>query len=188
MTGLVTPVTPFCTSHLCDSLVKMANHSGIISIRLTGFPRCGRGVISGRLRTRVRVTRSIASVILTLHHGMGVGIHRPLRYVVVPIMSRIRGTRVRTIGTLVVDRIGMGRVGFISNTTNILIGGIGYSFGGLKPGFKGRVGTMTTTMTRVSRRTVTRLRGGNGCAFSLNKTRTIVRSTSIRVFDRSVPK
>lgn len=188
MTGLVTPVTPFCTSHLCVSLVTIAKHSRMMSIRLTGFPMTSRGLVGTRLRTHVRVTRSIASVMLTLHHGIGVGIHRPLRYVVVPIMSRTRGRRVRTIGSLVVGRIGIGRVGFISNTTNMLIGGMGYSFGGLNPGFKGRVGTITTTITNVSRRTVTRLRGGKDCAFRLSKASTIMRTTSMRVFDRSVPK
>lgn len=165
----------------------MAKHSRIMSIRLTSFPMTSTSLVGGRLRTHVRVTRSMASVMLTLHHGMGVGIHRPLRYVVVPMISRARGHRVRTIGSLVVDRIGIGRVRFRRNTSNVLIGGMGYSFGGLNPGFKGRVGTMTTTITRVSRRTVTRLRGGNHCAFILSNTRTIMRTTSIRVFDRSVP-
>jgi isoleucyl-tRNA synthetase len=117
---LMAPLAPFYADRLFQDLNKVTTRSESKSVHLTDFPVPDESVIDKSLEERMQLAQEISSLALSLRKKEQIKVRQPLNKLLVPVQSKQIKKQIQQVEELIMSEVNIGRIEYVSETTDVL--------------------------------------------------------------------
>ena len=126
---LISPVAPFYSEHVFQSLNNVTNKEDFESVHLSKFPDSFSDIIDNNLENKINQVRNICSLALSIRKKEKIKVRQPLNKIIIPVKSEIEKSEIEDAKSQVLSEINVKSIEFLDDKNSLLVKE-------LKPNFK----------------------------------------------------
>jgi len=126
---LISPVAPFYSEHIFQSLNNVTNKEDFESVHLSKFPDSFSDLIDNNLENKINQVRNICSLALSIRKKEKIKVRQPLNKIIIPVKSEIEKSEIEDAKSQVLSEINVKSIEFLDDKNSLLVKE-------LKPNFK----------------------------------------------------
>ena len=126
---LISPVAPFYSEHIFQSLNNVTNKEDFESVHLSEFPDSFSDLIDNNLENKINQVRNICSLALSIRKKENIKVRQPLNKIIIPVKSEIEKSEIEDAKSQVLSEINVKSIEFLDDKNSLLVKE-------LKPNFK----------------------------------------------------
>tara|TARA_B100000989_G_scaffold297405_1_gene283090 strand:- start:787 stop:4185 length:3399 start_codon:yes stop_codon:yes gene_type:complete len=126
---LISPVAPFYSEHIFQSLNMVSNKEDVGSVHLSNFPSSISELIDNKLENKINQIRNICSLALSIRKKEKIKVRQPLNKIIIPTKNNHELKEIENAKSQILSEINVKSIEFLDNSDSLLVKE-------LKPNFK----------------------------------------------------
>ena len=129
ITKLISPIAPFYSEHIFQSLNMVSKREDIDSVHLSTFPNSIPELIDNKLENKINQIRNICSLALSIRKKEKIKVRQPLNKIIIPVKNNDERNEIENAKSQILSEINVKSIEFLDNKDSLLVKE-------LKPNFK----------------------------------------------------
>ncbi len=129
ITKLISPIAPFYSEHIFQSLNMVSKREDIDSVHLSTFPNSIPELIDNKLENKINQIRNICSLALSIRKKEKIKVRQPLNKIIIPTKNNDERNEIENAKSQILSEINVKSIEFLDNKDSLLVKE-------LKPNFK----------------------------------------------------
>ena len=154
---LISPVAPFYSEHIFQSLNLVSNIEEIDSVHLSNFPDSISKIIDDKLENKINKIRTICSLALSIRKKEKIKVRQPLRKIIIPIKNNDELAEIENAKSQILSEINVKSVEFLDRKDSILVKQVKPNFKLLGPRYGKIINKVADEIKKLSNKEIERL-------------------------------
>ena len=126
---LISPIAPFYSEHIFQSLNMVSKKEDIDSVHLSNFPNSIPELIDNKLEDKINQIRNICSLALSIRKKEKIKVRQPLNKIIIPVKNNDERNEIENAKSQILSEINVKSIEFLDSKDSLLVKE-------LKPNFK----------------------------------------------------
>ncbi len=126
---LISPIAPFYSEHIFQSLNMVSKKEDIESVHLSNFPNSIPELIDNKLENKINQIRNICSLALSIRKKEKIKVRQPLNKIIIPVKNNDERNEIENAKSQILSEINVKSIEFLDSKDSLLVKE-------LKPNFK----------------------------------------------------
>ena len=154
---LISPIAPFYSEHIFQSLNVVSKREDIDSVHLSSFPNTISEVIDNKLENKINQIRNICSLALSIRKKEKIKVRQPLNKIIIPIKNNDELKEIENAKSQILSEINVKSIEFLNNKDSLLVKELKPNFKLLGPRYGKVINAVAQEIKKLSNKEIERL-------------------------------
>ncbi|MEO0331009.1 MAG: class I tRNA ligase family protein, partial [Bacteroidota bacterium] len=118
---LSSPIAPFYSEHLFQSLNQVSQQQSKESVHLTDFPQADEKAVDTHLENKMQMAQSASSLVHSLRKQHTIKVRQPLSRILIPVLDADFKQQMEEVESIILSEVNVKEIEYIDDTSGVLV-------------------------------------------------------------------
>ena len=178
---LISPIAPFYSEHIFQSLNMVSKREDIDSVHLSSFPNSIPEIVDNKLENKINQIRNICSLALSIRKKEKIKVRQPLNKIIIPVKNNDELKEIENAKSQILSEINVKSIEFLDNKDSLLVKELKPNFKVLGPKYGKVINAVAQEIKKLSNKEIERLESEGNLALVVEGEEVIVSTEDVEI-------
>ena len=178
---LISPIAPFYSEHIFQSLNMVSKREDIDSVHLSSFPNSVPEVVDNKLENKINQIRNICSLALSIRKKEKIKVRQPLNKIIIPVKNNDELKEIENAKSQILSEINVKSIEFLDNKDSLLVKELKPNFKVLGPKYGKVINAVAQEIKKLSNKEIERLESEGNLALVVEGEEVLISTEDVEI-------
>ena len=178
---LISPIAPFYSEHIFQSLNVVSKREDIDSVHLSSFPNSVPGVVDNKLENKINQIRNICSLALSIRKKEKIKVRQPLNKIIIPVKNNDELKEIENAKSQILSEINVKSIEFLDNKDSLLVKELKPNFKVLGPKYGKVINAIAQGIKKLSNKEIETLESEGSLALVVEGEKVLISTEDVEI-------
>ena len=178
---LISPIAPFYSEHIFQSLNMVSKREDIDSVHLSTFPNSIPELIDNKLENKINQIRNICSLALSIRKKEKIKVRQPLNKIIIPTKNNDERNEIENAKSQILSEINVKSIEFLDNKDSLLVKELKPNFKLLGPRYGKVINAVAQEIKKLSNKEIERLESEGHLALVIEGKEVLISTDDVEI-------
>ena len=178
---LISPIAPFYSEHIFQSLNMVSKREDIDSVHLSSFPNSIPEVVDNKLENKINQIRNICSLALSIRKKEKIKVRQPLNKIIIPVKNNDELKEIENAKSQILSEINVKSIEFLDNKDSLLVKELKPNFKVLGPKYGKVINAVAQEIKKLSNKEIERLESEGNLALVVEGEEVLISTEDVEI-------
>ena len=178
---LISPIAPFYSEHIFQSLNMVSKREDIDSVHLSSFPNSVPEVVDNKLENKINQIRNICSLALSIRKKEKIKVRQPLNKIIIPVKNNDELNEIENAKSQILSEINVKSIEFLDNKDSLLVKELKPNFKVLGPKYGKVINAVAQEIKKLSNKEIERLESEGNLALVVEGEEVLISTEDVEI-------